>query len=78
MAPSFLIDDGHPEWRRYPLSALQCVLVKRSATANEIHVKTGSGKTHVYGIGNRGYTEEYRAALRQFCGERYKEDGFQW
>jgi hypothetical protein len=74
---SRLVDSGHPGWRRYRLSVIEFVMVKRSTTANEIRIKAAGSAPHVYGIGDRSYTDRCRSALGQLYGNQYREDGFE-
>lgn len=75
--PSRLADSGHPGWRRYRLSTIEFVMVKRSTTANEIQIKVARSEPHVYGIGDRDYTDQCRSALGLLYGKQYREDGFE-
>ena len=76
LEPSALVDEGHPGWRRYPLSTIEHVMVRRCATANEILIKALDGPPHMYGIGHRAYTDTCRSVFAQLYERQYREEGF--
>jgi hypothetical protein len=74
--PEQLVDEGKSTWRRYPLDAVDYLLVKRCATANEILIKRLDAPPQTYGIGHRPYTDLCRMVLAQTYGAKYREEGF--
>jgi hypothetical protein len=73
---SLLTDTGSNEWRRYPLSTIEYLMVKRVPTANEIIIKRHGVEPDIYGIGDRGYTDICRSALCNTYRAKYRETGF--
>lgn len=73
---ALLTDEGDPGWRRYDVSTLELIAVRRSMGANEVRISSQGEKVHVYGIGDRSYTEECRSALRALYPALYREEGF--
>ena len=72
-----LQDTGDPKWRRYALSELESITVKRcSGGANEIRVKRRNAKPHIYGLGDRDQTDKWRTVLRRLYPGLYCEENF--
>ncbi len=44
--------------------------------ANEVRIVSQGDKVHVYGIGDRSYTEACRSALKALYPDLYREEGF--
>jgi hypothetical protein len=71
-----LADDGSPRWRRYRIVDLDAIVLKRCVfTANEIRITRRGEKAHVYGIGDRPYTEDCRAVFAALYPGLYREKG---
>ncbi len=73
---TLLADEGDPRWRRYDVSTLEFIAVRRSMGANEVRITSQGEKVHVYGIGDRSYTEECRSVLKALYPGIYREEGF--
>jgi hypothetical protein len=73
-----LVDEGSSKWRRYMISDLQVVTVRKCLlSANEIRIqRKGPHKPDVYGLGDRSQTDDCRRLLRALYGDIYTEEKF--
>lgn len=73
----FLVDEGSPKWRRYPVSEISYISFKKclmSANEFRIYLKGNERKPDIYGLGDRSQTDEGRKLLQTIYPDLYKEE----